>query len=169
MSRGTNEHRWPKQKETKGEDNRGQGTKLIHRCKNRDKIQEKNAGRTSKGREKKRTEQKTKEKKEKKREREGARKRNRTRTEREWEDPENTKKGRRQTKNEIGHRLARSSPSSSSPVFCTRWAFLLLLTILIALLLCGACMKCFTRAPFCRQPVTGGPACTGWAGPGPKK
>jgi len=66
MSKGTNEHRGPKQKETKGEDNRGQGTKLIHICKNRDKIQEKNAGRTSKGREKKRTEQKTKEKKEKK-------------------------------------------------------------------------------------------------------
>jgi len=57
-------------------------------------------------------------------------------------------------KNEIGHRLARSSPSSSSSVFCTRWAFPLLLTILITLLLCRACMKCFTRAPFCRR-VTG--------------
>jgi hypothetical protein len=47
--------------------------------------------------------------------------------------PREHKKGRRQTENRIGHRLARSSPLSSSLAFSTRWAFLPLFTILITL------------------------------------
>ena len=75
---------------------------------------------TRKKREEKRMKRKTGKKREKKTESKGTRKKKQNKNRERRRGPREHKKGKRQTKNEIGHRQARQSPSSSSLAFRTK-------------------------------------------------